>query len=753
MAKACTADEIEAAEKMLEISLIYRIYEKALQDADAVDFGDLIRLAIELIRNDADVQKYVAGFDHVMVDEFQDVNFASAELLKAIRGPSTSIWVVADQRQSIYRFRGAEPSNVTKFTDTFGGTRHSLAKNYRSFASIVRTFERFSDAMRGGTVSGRWHPHRMTGGGVSLTVAPTLASEAEAIREKIEAWRNAGVPYRDQAILGRSHLTLGRLTSILEYLNVPLLYLGDLFERPEIRDLLSLLSIDAEFGSVGVVRVAALSPYNVPRADSLRLIEWALNNRVRIYDALGRLSEIEGLSETGLAGLSALEAHLRGLSTASPWILLTSWLFDRSDYLAPLLRRSDPKAKQQLIAIYHLLKVCSEFTASGESSRKKFLAHIRRIELLNEDISYRAVSSEASDVDAVRVMTIHGAKGLEFPAVHFPALATGYMPSSWRGVRVQAPTSLTRLVMTPDGHSAEEEGLFFVALSRARDHLSLSRAEKYTTRKASESKLLATISGVTSTRQYQGSGKTYLEPRPLSPVAAREVYSEREIEIYQRCPARYRYEVIEHLRGARDDSAHIRFHRSVYMTVGWLEKESEAGRPVDAPRALAHLAEVWATEGPTDHGFEDYYRHIAEDMVKAMLRAVATETGKYDRREWAVPIGDRKILLTPDRVIIAPDGTVHVQRIRTGRKTKSESEKPIYALLRRGAALAYPGRPVSIEASYLGTDEIVSIPPHKYEKRLQQYRDAIASIETGEFQPEPEPRQCPNCQCYFICAG
>jgi DNA helicase-2/ATP-dependent DNA helicase PcrA len=353
----------------------------------------------------------------------------------------------------------------------------------------------------------------------------------------------------------------------------------------------------------------------------------------------------------------------------------------------------------------------------------------------------------------VRVMTIHGSKGLEFPAVHFPALATGYMPSSWRGVRIQAPTTLARLAMTSDGHSAEEECLFFVALSRARDHLSLSRAEKYTTRKASESKLLATIAGLTSTRQYQGSGKTYVDQSPLSPVDGREIYTEREIEIYQRCPARYRYEVIEHLRGARDDSAYIRFHRSVYMTVGWLEKESEAGHPVDASQALAHLAGVWATEGPTDHGFENYYRHIAEDMVKAMLRAVARETGKYDRREWAVPIGDRKILVTPDRVILTPNGTVRVQRIRTGRKTKSEIERPIYALLRRGAALAYPGRPVSIEAFYLGTDEVVPILPHNDEKQLQQYRDAIASIEAGKFQPEPEPRQCPNCQCYFICAG
>ena len=751
--RAGTPEEIVSAEKMLELAAIYEIYEEALLQADAVDFGDLIRLAIELIRTNPDVKNYVSGFVHVLVDEFQDVNFASAELLKTIRGPSTSIWVVADRRQSIYRFRGAEPSNVTTFTATFGGTRHSLAKNYRSFAPIVRAFERFSDAMHGGTITGRWHAHREHGGGVSLTVAPSLAAEAEAIRDKVEALRKVGVHYRDQVILARSHLTLARLTSILEDLNVPLLYLGDLFERSEIRDLLSLVAIDSEFGGIGLVRVAALSPYNVPRADSLALIAWSLKNNAKICDALERLPELDSLSDSGRKGLAILSLHLKDLSNASPWTLLTTWLFERSDYLLPILQRSDAKAQQQLIAIYQLLKLCSESMVSGEASRKKILAYIRRIELLSEDIAYRAVSSEADAIDAVRVMTIHGCKGLEFPAVHLPALATGYMPSNWRGVRVQAPSQLPRLAMTQDGHGAEEECLFFVALSRARDHLSLSRAEKYTSRNSSESRLLALISGLTSATRYLGSGKSYVPANSLSPVQSREIYSEREIETYLRCPALYRYEVIESLRSSRDDSAYIRFHRSVYETVGWLEQEFESGHTVEANRALSRLGEIWSKEGPVGNGFERYYRHIAENMVKAMLRAIASENGKYDRADWVVPIGDRNVLVTPDRIIVSVDGSVRVQRIRTGRQTKSEVDKPIYALLRRGAVLNYPNKRVTVEAFYLGTDEVVTMLPRNDEKLLKGYRDAIAGIESGDFHPEPDPRQCPNCQCYFICAG
>ena len=282
VAAARTDDEREDAEKVQEIAKIYRIYEQALEDADSVDFGDLVKLAVELVKNNRDVQQYVAGFHHVLVDEFQDVNSASAALLREICGAGTDVWVVADPRQSIYRFRGAEPLNVSNFTKVFGGTRHALTNNYRSFAPIVRMFEHFSRGMRGGSSPGAWKAIRATGGQVSVTVAPTVAAEGEAIAATIRQLRSNDVPHGDQAILARSHLTLARITAVLEQLGVPLLYLGDLFERPEIRDLLSVIGLGAEFGDVGLARVAALPEYQVPRKESLELSRWAQDNHVSV---------------------------------------------------------------------------------------------------------------------------------------------------------------------------------------------------------------------------------------------------------------------------------------------------------------------------------------------------------------------------------------------------------------------------------------------------------------------------------------
>ncbi len=750
---AHTEEDRERAEKVVEIAKVYRIYEQALKDADAVDFGDLVRLSVELVQKNPDVQKYVAHFKHVLVDEFQDVNSASAALLRAICKPETDVWVVADPRQSIYRFRGAEPLNVSNFTSVFGGTRHALANNYRSFAPIVRTFESFSNAMRGRSSSGSWKATRENGGQVSVTVAPTLAAEGEAIAERIRQLHQKAVPYGDQVILARSHLTLARITGILEHLGIPLLYLGDLFERFEIRDLLSLVAIDAEAGGSGLVRVAAMPEYAVPRQDALNLIRWAQAIKIPIYEALLRVTELLDLSEPGRAGLAKLGLQLKGLQKASPLVLLSTWLFERSAYLHPLLQSRHAKCQQKLIAIYHLLKVCGEYAATGDSSRKRFLDRIRRIELLNEDTPYRAVSSEATDMDAVRVMTIHGSKGLEFPAVHFPALATGYMPSNWRGIRVPSPPSLPQLSMQEDGHHAEEECLFFVGLSRARDYLSVSRAEKYTTRNASQSKFLTSIGLAASSTQFRGSGRVYSFAPPFEPLGASDFYQERDLDIYMQCPARYRYTVVDALRGGREESAYLRFHRSVYITIRWLEQERQDGRLVEEANALSRLAEVWANDGPTGHAFEKYYRSAAEAMVRGMARAIASEVGQYDRREWEVPVGRRKILITPDRVLIDANGVVNVQRIRTGRQTKSESSKPIYALLRNGATMLYPGRRINIETFYLSTNERVVVTPKDDGKLIAKYEEAIQAIEMGDFHAEPEARRCPNCPSYFICVG
>ena len=357
-------------------------------------------------------------------------------------------------------------------------------------------------------------------------------------------------------------------------------------------------------------------------------------------------------------------------------------------------------------------------------------------------------------MDAVRVMTIHGSKGLEFSAVHLPAVATSYMPATWRGIRIEPPPSLSRLAMHRAGHDAEEECLFFVALSRARDYLSITRAEQYTAaRGATESKFLSSLGGIIPSRVFQGSGRSFAATSPLVPFAARDHYLERELDLYMQCPARYRYEVAEALRGGSGRSGYVRFHRCVYKTIAWIETERQNGHVATAAEARQQLNAVWSAEGPVGNPFEAYYRRAADSMIDGMVATIASETGRYEQQEWIVPVGAHKVAVTPDRVILDADGGIRVQRVRTGRKTKSELEKPIYALLRLGARLKYPRKSVRVETFYLGTRERVEPPVKDDNKLLSKYTKAIAGIERGDFHPEPETRRCANCSCYFMCGG
>jgi DNA helicase-2/ATP-dependent DNA helicase PcrA len=219
------------------------------------------------------------------------------------------------------------------------------------------------------------------------------------------------------------------------------------------------------------------------------------------------------------------------------------------------------------------------------------------------------------------------------------------------------------------------------------------------------------------------------------------------------CPARYGYTVVDGSRGGRAESAYLRFHRAVYITIRWLEDEKQEGRIVDRIGALSGLAAVWETDGPIDHAFEKYYRSAAESMVTRMADVIASETGRYEREEWSVPVGSRSVLITPDRVWIGSDGVVHVQRIRTGGQTKSKLSKPIYALMRRGAQRRYLGKRISVEIFYLATNESVEVVAKNDDKLIAHYGGAIRSIETGDFHAEPDARRCPNCPCYFTCAG
>ena len=781
--RATTEDEIETAEKALEVSHVYAVYQARLEREGLLDFGDLIARPVALLRDTANgVRETVRGtYAHVLVDEYQDVNRASAILLRELAGEGRGLWVVGDARQSVYRFRGASPVNMASFATDFAGARlQPLEINYRSQQAVVNVVSRFAEKMPRlpGVGCSPWRAHRKdTDGVVQMEIAESSEAEGDGIARDIERHRSErGLVYRDQAVLGRSHGMLARVAVRLERAQVPILYLGDVFERSEVRDLLALLSLASPGDGRGLVRVARFAEYAIPLADVKVLFALARERDVAFPAALSLAETDETISTDGRYGFARLVTQLDGISYGSEaWSLLVHYLFERSAYLATVLGDATLSGRQRRIAIFQFLQFAYEQRRSAQRGhrldtdgdpKRSFLRFVRRMAMLSDDAQLRQLPDWASAIDAVRLLTVHASKGLEFPVVFVPALAVGKFPASPRGNSCPTPQEVLGDGRDPKvDHDREEECLLFVAISRARDILCLSRAVTYDAGKRSNpSPLLERLDSILPRRS---GSSTVTWPADTQATIAKStgpspaptplpIYGVRAVETYITCPRKFYYENVLKLGGAREDTAYLDMHRCVHEVLRWMIAESEGGRVVAQQQAVSRLEDAWQRSGPCDHPYASMYRSAADAMITRAVQDVTSRTGATSRPDWTVTRSHGRVTVTPDSVELMVEGgatTATVRRVRTGRPSSRESDKPIYALLHTAAAAAHPNANVRVEIAYIATGEteIVEISPKSLQTRVGKYDAALVGIAGRDYRPKPDEFECPRCSHYFIC--
>ena len=222
--KAQTDEDREAAEKALEVAKVYEAYERLKKEQGCVDFGDLVCLPVRLLESNAQVRGLLqAQYDHVLVDEYQDVNRSSVRLLAALRSTGENLWAVGDAKQSIYRFRGASSFNMERFGkgDFAGGERGRLKMNYRSVREIVDLFSNFAVGMKvGDSESGLDSDRGTCGEKASLLTVDKAEQQAVVLADTIEAMRRGGHAYRDQVVLCTGNEKLSDLGQHLERLGM-----------------------------------------------------------------------------------------------------------------------------------------------------------------------------------------------------------------------------------------------------------------------------------------------------------------------------------------------------------------------------------------------------------------------------------------------------------------------------------------------------------------------------------------------------
>ncbi len=793
MAAATTDDEHKLAQRAYEGARVYAFYQRLLVERGLLDFGDLINLPIELLSSYPEVRATVREtYPHLLIDEYQDINRASAMLIRELAGDGLGLWVVGDGRQGIYQFRGASAINMQRFPADYPGARvYSLARNYRSQPDIVTLVSHMAPKLQAHAHAefSAWEPERgAEDGGVTMHVAENLDAECAGIAAEIERLHSSGISYSDQAVLCRSHTLLARISERLEAAGIPVLYLGNLFERAEIRDLLSLLSLACEGDGRGLIRVAAFPEYDIPLQDVLTLLHLARNRGEGFPGALKLAQDADDISAKGQAGIALLDKHLDGLCYgSSAWTMTAEYLFTRSRYLQDILADESISGHQKRMAIFQFLQFLQEQSqsqvetseADGVDPKRALLQYVRRLEEFGEDKQLRHIPEWAAHMDGVRLLTIHASKGLEFRAVFLPALGQSYFPA--RKQPSQCPTPIGFPSGQDDGDDStqtssqspagsdvrqEEQNLFFVGVSRARDYLCVSRAQRYLGSNSNPSKLLSLIS---ERLPHPPDGNvTWHAAEATEAVGDAGVsqflvelssYSSDMLDTYIRCPMLYYYRFVLKLPSGREESGYARFHTCVYSVIDWIRTEISAGRPPEDLSIQAQLAETWVEKGPVGHVYESIYLNYARNLLAraSELHRDADRAGLPAAGTWEIERPHGRIELTPDRVVWESNGAEEpypvIERMRAGRPTGSEAKKDVYALYQQGAGTEYAGKPHKVRIRYLATGETqdVSLSAKTMSTRLGHYDDALRGIANGDYPANPSDYECPRCANFFIC--
>lgn len=774
MRNAAGADEDRqaAAAKCLEIADIYDLYEDAKTRHGGVDFGDLIMLPAKLLETDAAIRTAVQlRHRHVLVDEYQDVNRASARLLKAVVGDGERLWVVGDSRQSIYRFRGASSANMARFsTDYPGAVVDQLGVNYRSTEQVVHAFAAVAPHMGAshGMLPLALEADRGAGPGqLEVRRFETLSDEAAGVAARVREVEAAGVRLRDQAVLCRSNNRLNEIAAALEARDIPVLHLGSLFEREEVRDLLALLSLTVDPFGDGLVRVGAMPRYGLSLQDVRAVSRHLRADKRPALTGLTEAASAPGLSPGGREGVARLAADLAGLSPrSSAWDFLSTYLLDRTDLARRYGAAGSVTARMRAVAIWQFLNFAREQSPVGEGAPiQRTLDRVRQLVLLAEERDLRQVPAAALHLDAVRLMTVHGSKGLEFEAVYVPGLTKSSFPASNRGQRCPPPTGMiegAQALSVSDeakrAHEHEEECLFFVALSRARTHLTLSLARKQPNgNNRSPSPYLDWLPG----GRVSEIARPAMMPPPerastLGPIAIAWpedwALTDSRLGAYEKCPRRFFYTHVLGLGGARKPTAFSRTHDCLYDLLRWLADARQTSTPTLA-EVEAAFESIWEQRGPADHAFAADYRRLAGRLVVALIDAGAGRRFR-EAQPLAIDFANGRVLVEPNELAELSDGTVVVRRVRTGYKRSDEYDRLEYTLYQL-AAQAQFGAGVVVQALHLtdGSAEPVTLSGTKLGNRRAKSETMLAGIAAGDFPVEIDAVTCPRCPHFFICAA
>lgn len=752
-AKAVEKSAVDTDQKTLakqrDIAKLYQCYETRIrQKGGLVDMGDLVMLpAIALSKDYAKYTTSVGRFQHVLVDEYQDVNRASAQLVKVIATHAKTLWVVGDARQAIYRFRGASMGNIVRFKDDY--PKHQtfpLNENRRSYEEVIRAFEhagREANPLQMVLPLDAVEPVRGASGVKPrhIQCADEDVANGELVAN-VERIHDAGVAYRDQVVLAIQHDTCGNAARALNTAGVPALHLGDIFQRPEIKDLLALLQLFIDRSGAGLLRVSRLPGFEIPAADVDLLIGWLKANRPESLAWLK--TPPPGISSEGIASIELWAAMCKGLdSSKSPWEVICSLVLDRVEILRPHLMGNgilDITRRLALWQFIYYLRVPDGGVAYQTVG--SFITRLRRRLRVGDDRELRIPPPEADSLDAVGVMTIHGSKGLEFEAVHLVDIDARYFRVSSNPELV--PRSLLTSITPRDKfeEEAEASNKLYVALSRAREHLVLYESQGRYNAECVE----AVSQAGHLFQRVRGTLKLTKVPLPASApdaTPAPEKYPLAGFLTYGVCPRRYYYDYVKGLSPAAGLHPAALIEGAVMRELFAPYGHDVGTPPEEVEAVLALLSPAYADSTPHLRTYADHLLKVGRDWLGQPRVAMG--------KPQVVSCAGLPLEVAPHRVTKSSDGSViTLEFVRVKPPGKLARQQKALKWVLKHLAQQYPKHSFTGSILVLSTGQPESVSPSNWLRN--EFLEGVAKrLIAGNFEAKPNAWECAKCRHFMHC--
>lgn len=480
-------------ENIQELSLAFKTYEQLKQTQSVMDFADLISNTLKLFRTRKNIlEQYQKQFKHILIDEFQDTNFAQNELAILLAGKKQNITLVGDDDQSIYRFRGSSISNIIQFRQRFNKTQIiTLTKNYRSTGKILDgsySLIQYNNPDRleiKEKINKKLESAReLKGDNIEFIFSKNAQLEAQDVAEKISSLcKDKHVDYKDIAILVRANDHAQSFIQALNRIGIPYQFSGPgrLFNQEEIKDLIAYLRVIVNFtDSVSLYRIFSMSIFAFEVVEITWLLNLARRKNYTLFESLDKIDETPLRQETKDKFKQIKKMIIRHLTLSqktSAGQILYYFLKD-SMMLDQLLKyKSGEENKAKNISVFFDLLKNYE-TEHDTSLTSDVVDWIDLSIKLGEGPSI--TDFDLSDRNAVNISTIHASKGLEFKIVFLVNLVTQRFPTVNRHEALPLPQDLIKEILPQgDYHLQEERRLFYVGMTRAEDKLFLTASSLY----------------------------------------------------------------------------------------------------------------------------------------------------------------------------------------------------------------------------------------------------------------------------------